>query len=290
MSQVASGHAEASNSDNYLPKNLSLPLYVPLNRSFHRDFEKLFRASNNNNDMTTPAINQHRLTAKNYINYILENDSLEFDELTLNNFAIGYKQILESRCNLKKFESIGADPRITDYLNTSQPLTLDTLDLYHSMDKPKYEEIISELHNLSSKSEVQAHLKSDEFYQLLRSITYVLKHPEESVPDEITGEDDDEEEEDGDDLGISGGKVSLKDPLTLNPFVDPVVAPCAHTFESLSIRQQLQQHASGVMECPIGGCDCLLLMSNLKPDILMRIRVKSASKQQKADDDLDIVH
>ncbi|KAI5949482.1 hypothetical protein KGF57_004692 [Candida theae] len=281
MSQAGAEHPEASNSDAFLPQNLSLPSYVPLNRNFHRDFDKIFR-TNASTDMTTPAINQHRLTAKNYINYILENESLEFDEKTLNNFALGYKQILESRCNLKKFESIGADRRITDYLNTSQPLTLDTLDMYHSMNKPSYEELLSEVHNLSSTAEVQAHLKSDEFYQLLRSIAYVIKHPEESVPDEFADNDDD--------VGISGGVVSLKDPLTLNSFVDPVVAPCGHTFESSSILQQLEQHSSGGMECPIGGCDATLQRGNLKPDTLMRIRIRSANKQQKSNRDLDIVH
>ncbi|KAI5961141.1 hypothetical protein CANMA_003915 [Candida margitis] len=279
MSQTSSEPVEASNADHYLPKNLSLPSYVPLNRSFQRDFEKIFRA--NVNDVTTPAINQHRLTTKNYINYILENDSLDFDETTLKNFALGYKRILESRCNLKKFESIGSDPRITEYLNTTQPLTLETLDSYHSRDKPSYEEIISQSQSITSTAEVENHFKTDEFYQLLKSITFVIKHPEEPVPDEAA---------DDEDLGISGGTISLKDPITLNVFVDPVIATCGHTFESSSIRQEIQQHHQGGIKCPISGCDNHLLVSSLKEDMLMKIRVRSASRHNKTNDDLDIVH
>lgn len=279
MSQATSQSPEASKAEQFLPNNLSLPLYVPLNRNFQRDFEKIFRA--NANDLTTPAVNQLRSATKNYINYILENDLLGFDELTLNSFALAYKKILESRCNLKKFESIGADSRIMDYLKTSQPLTLETLDMYHSMDKPNYEEILSELQSFTSTTEVQNHLKLDEFYQFLRGIIFVLKHPEQPVPDELA---------DDEDLGISGGTISLKDPLTLNLFVNPVIATCGHTFESLSIRQQIQEHSSGVMECPTSGCDNRLLMSNLKLDTLMKIRIRCASKLQQTNDDLDIVH
>lgn len=280
MSQDTRESSESTEVDKFLPNNLSLPAYVPLSPNLRRDFERVFRVTAN--DLTTPAINQHRSTTKSYIHYILENGTLDFDEQTLNNFAIGYKQLLESRCNLKKFESVASDDRITNYLNKSQPLTLETLDSYHSMEKPSYEELMSQPQAITSTTEVENHLESDEFYQLLRSILFVLKHPEEPVPD-VTADDEE-------DVGISGGTISLKDPLTLNTFTSPVMGSCGHTFESLSIRQQIQQHPNGVIECPISGCDNQLLMNNLKQDILMKVRVRIASKQHKSNDDLDIVH
>ncbi|GEQ72494.1 hypothetical protein JCM33374_g6181 [Metschnikowia sp. JCM 33374] len=86
--------------------------------------------------------------------------------------------------------------------------------------------------------------KADPTYQYLSNVGFVLENPEDPLPDDTTD----------DELAVSGGKISLKDPLSLDFFTEPVMSKtCKHVFEDKYIRQQLQGHA--YIHCPITGCE-----------------------------------
>ncbi|KAG7194576.1 uncharacterized protein KQ657_004247 [Scheffersomyces spartinae] len=105
--------------------------------------------------------------------------------------------------------------------------------------------------------------------QRLRNIRSILENPEDPLPDHDSLDDE---------LAVSGGKVSLKDPLSLQFLENPVRSrKCGHTYENRPILLQLR---NGVTHCPISGCHFDLLVSDLVPDSLMKLRVQVFKARQ----------
>ncbi|KAI9733981.1 MAG: hypothetical protein M1834_002638 [Cirrosporium novae-zelandiae] len=100
-----------------------------------------------------------------------------------------------------------------------------------------------------------------------------------------TGQDDD-------DIILASENKSIKCPITLLEFKDPVTSTqCPHSFEKAAIMEMIKQSTlreSGkkAVRCP--ECDKTLTASDLKPDpaLLRRVkRIQALEAQQEADDD-----
>lgn len=106
-------------------------------------------------------------------------------------------------------------------------------------------------------------LRGDLTFQLLKNAAFVLQNPEKPLPDDMTD----------DDVAVAGGKISLKDPLSLNYFVDPVASrKCGHVYEKEHIERLIG--LAPQISCPVTGCDAYLTRADLAPDQVMALRVK----------------
>ncbi|OBA23741.1 hypothetical protein METBIDRAFT_35893 [Metschnikowia bicuspidata var. bicuspidata NRRL YB-4993] len=144
-------------------------------------------------------------------------------------------------------------------------LSLENLDFYRNMDKENFADSVAlTLDNtLGSDDAFTQTLHADSVYQFLKNALFVIENPEYPLPDESTDEE----------LAVSGGKVSLKDPLSMDYFSEPVISlRCQHVFESKYIRQQLEHNSK--IKCPITGCQADLTARDLKDDRLMALRIK----------------
>ena len=107
-----------------------------------------------------------------------------------------------------------------------------------------------------------------------------------------------------DDIEIDRERISLKCPLTLLPFQDPVTSTkCPHSFEKTAIEDMIRRstfmvdadhsRATGhqrarAVQCPV--CTVMLTLGDIKPDVALLRRVKrAATSKQQNDDDLDAV-
>ncbi|RKP32620.1 hypothetical protein METBISCDRAFT_21307 [Metschnikowia bicuspidata] len=117
-------------------------------------------------------------------------------------------------------------------------------------------------------------LKADAWYQYIKNAFFVLQHPEDPIPD------DKEDGPESEDLAVEGGKISLKDPLSLNYYVEPMMAiPCKHIFEKEHIMRLFSKDRS--IMCPITGCVAEITRKDLLPDLLMQLRVKVYKASEK---------
>ncbi|KAL6453066.1 MMS21 E3 SUMO-protein ligase MMS21 [Candida maltosa Xu316] len=261
---------DTDSSNVVLPSNLSLPDYVPLRRDAVRDFEDQFRQTTTD-DIYSAQLLQVKSMAEHYITYIMSNSHLNFSEKTLEEYIKTFENLSKVQQESHKLKQIHDLPNIRSFSSReTQELTLDSLDEFHAANQPNFTDVIrQEYSNVKTRS--TSNDASREFYTFLRSVLFVCKNPEDAIPDE---KNDDE-------INISGGKVSLKDPITLNYFETPVLSKrCKHTYEESSIRTHLRTNNT----CPISGCSAMLTLGDLKPDKLMRIRIRSAIRVEKRHD------
>lgn len=154
-----------------------------------------------------------------------------------------------------------------------EEITLANYSSYCEMTQDNFADAISKdlEDRLDQAHEYDAVLKADAWYQYAKNSLFVLEHPEDPLPDEQVDED----------LAMEGGKISLKDPLSLNYFVDPVISlNCKHVFEKEHIMRLLSREPN--MMCPITGCVAQLTRKDFQPDLLMQLRVKSHKAKDKS--------
>lgn len=117
-------------------------------------------------------------------------------------------------------------------------------------------------------------------------------------------------EDEDDDVAIDRERISLKCPLTLLPFQDPVSSTrCPHSFERQAIEEMIQRSSTTIpdpesvqqgttsrrggkrikcVECPV--CSVKLTLKDLRRDPVLVRRVRrfeAALRQREADDQLD---
>ena len=154
-------------------------------------------------------------------------------------------------------------------------MTLDRLCIYQDLDaSSNFPEIIKNeynaLPNIEDSPEFKEMLKKNIYYKYLKDVAFVILHPEEAIPDE--NEDDD--------LKVSGGKISLKDSISLNYFSEPVSSiECKHTYEKLGIMDQIG--TNGIIDCPLIGCHAKVKKASLEKDLLMVIRIGAFTRTNK---------
>ncbi|RCK57671.1 E3 SUMO-protein ligase MMS21 [Candida viswanathii] len=257
----------ALKEETTLPASLSLPPYVPLLREHEREFDLQFRRD------STAVIFQQQLKqvqdmADHYIRYILSNPHLDFSESVLEKYLVSLEDLTKAERETRKLEQVRDLPNIQEAMSAQRrELNLASLLEFQKMDAPQLPDVIRQEFDslvLTSPATNQAYSK------FLKDALFVIKHPEETIPDE-NADDDDE-------LNISGGKVSLKDAITLNYYEKPVRSnSCGHTYEESSIRA----HLATKNTCPISGCNVMISPSSLKPDKLMLMRIRAATRMER---------
>ena len=79
----------------------------------------------------------------------------------------------------------------------------------------------------------------------------------------------------GDDIVMEHEKQSLKCPITLTTFEEPVRnTQCPHIFSKAAILDMIRQGRLDVVECPMPGCSADIHSSNLITDKVMQRRVQ----------------
>lgn len=161
-----------------------------------------------------------------------------------------------------------AHRELVDHRRTTLELTLSNYDECKELIRKNFadgfsddlDELIRE--KLGARFEELLH--RDPSFTFIRNAFFVLQFPEDPLQDEQVDEE----------LAVEGGKISLKDPLSMNYFSDPVVSKrCFHVFERAHIVRQMRV-ARDEYACPVTGCDQYLSESDLSPDKLMKLRVK----------------
>lgn len=246
--------------------NYSLPEYLPLDKSLVSRFEKTSRFQNavstKIEDLTAHLLS----STTEYILYMLETDG-ECSDLIAANLATVETLIRnEYALNFYKSSLDASKAVINDGITRDPELNLETLEDFHAHTSDNFSTVIAQDYarnlNVNVEVSIQQALRKNEAYQKMKSMAFVIKNPEDPIPDE-----DEEDEE----LNVSGGKISLKDPLSLHYFRHPVYSTlCKHTFEKDSISGYLNSLNTG---CPITGCSSTLSKDNLQPDIIMQLRV-----------------
>lgn len=183
-----------------------------------------------------------------------------------------YAKLVETKFRLHDFQSSLRQAH-TSLVNTRRledDVSLENYETYCEMTKKNFADAI--IHDADEKAE-ESHktiLKADLWYQYVRNAYFVIQHPEDPLPDDQADEE----------LAMEGGKISLKDPLSLNYFVDPVLSvSCKHVFEKEHIMQLLAKETN--LKCPITGCVEMITKKDLLPDLLMKLRVKAHKAKER---------
>lgn len=248
---------------------LMLPAYLPMQRSILGDFDKQARFPQNCAEDLRDLMKRVVKVSNAHVDYMLEQHSTDVNEYLTANMEViksldttleeleQYVEAVKSGCG-KVHTRADADPE----------LSLELLDQFRSEKSPPFGDLISKAY-ASRKNGKKQPRPPAEMYQYLGKLRFVILNPEDPLPDEFTGApaaDDDE-------INVSGGKISLKDPISLDYFKSPVVSKkCNHTFEEEFIKAHLR---SGKPECPVAGCGADIELRDLSPDYIMRYRVKA---------------
>jgi hypothetical protein len=250
--------------------DLSLPQYVPMHKYIFREFEQVSKVvSAIDIDKAIKTIHDD---VNKYVDFMVDNDMVDgtdpfFSQSYENMRKLCITQITYNRlktvldqCKLEIKESRDNDPE----------LSLETWNEVRHLSLPQFGDfIIEKFGNFQITPEtLEQDLKSVPQLYDVKCIPFILQNPDEPIPDD----------KEDDDLNVSGGKISLKDPISLQPFKDPVTSTCGHTFEKDVINQM-----EGVdFACPISGCARRIVKTQLVPDFIMSVRARAFQSMQKS--------
>ncbi|KAI5369712.1 Putative E3 SUMO-protein ligase Nse2 (Mms21) [Septoria linicola] len=106
---------------------------------------------------------------------------------------------------------------------------------------------------------------------------------EGGVPPPGTRQDIDNAESD-DDIAIVSGQISIKCPLTLKEFEDPLSSKkCKHTFEAAAIHEMIANSTMRpkAVQCPVPGCSAVLEKNDLHQNKLLIRRIRRVQKAKR---------
>ncbi|SGZ52064.1 CIC11C00000002898 [Sungouiella intermedia] len=251
-----------------------LPTYFPLHLSLRVNTE--FSAHQLLNQIDDRLVILRKNT-DGFLTYLSENSHLLQDNRCnnyLSNQLQALKKLLLSKYRLQALQSLlkAAHREFVESRRQELDLSLDNYYIYKDVTKQNFaDKIVDELAQEDDTS-YESLLKGDSMYQFFKNALFVVENPEDPLPDE---QNDDE-------VAVAGGKISLKDPLSLNYFVEPVSSrKCHHIYEKKHIMRQFQDNLP--INCPVIGCTAKLQAADLLDDKLMALRVKvflSRTKKQ----------
>ncbi|CAH2354999.1 hypothetical protein CLIB1423_20S01772 [[Candida] railenensis] len=264
--------------------DFQLPSYLPLHSSLLRKFEKIHSNRPPEYDIISQSINDLVRSTRDYIEYILKKESgqdaaIYVDDTLLTNNLQALESLIRSKYDLDVLMDSTKESRSRIRQDTKevQPLTIESLqestnelDVGQNFDEVIISNYNSNLELHSSQSSFRSYLSGAPSYQYVKNVSFILTHPEDPLPD------DNSALQTSDDLEVAGGKISLKDPISLQYFKDPVRSKkCLHVFESSTINSMFPDHRSGALiECPTDGCKAQISRQDLEPDELMQLRVR----------------
>lgn len=189
--------------------------------------------------------------------------------------AEAYARLVQSKFRLQTLQNSlrQAHVSLTDSRRLEDDLSLDNYNNYCTLQKQNFADaILGEVEpKVYDALNFSAILKADSWYQYVRNAYFVLQHPEDPLP----------EDQDDDDVAVEGGKISLKDPLSLNYFVEPMMSVrCKHVYEKEHIMPLIKKDRA--IQCPITGCNEEVTRADLLLDSLMLLRVKVHQAREKS--------
>lgn len=262
-------------------QDLKIPLYHPLHIDHVRTFDKVTRLPNDLFEVLDDGIKSVIASTERYLTFILENASLDIpvkeSEAFLNKQLQLLYVLLKQKFDMNNFlTSIdNTKKEINSIRSHEPPLSVETLDHYaNAADDVFATHLIKnyerDARDTSDASSFTTILKTIASYQYIKNAAFIIQNPDEPLP---------EDSKDSEDIEISGGKVSLKDPLSMNYFKKPYKSrKCDHVYESEYIMNALND---GLKNCPVDGCSATLARNDLKQDLMMELRVKAFLYQER---------
>lgn len=222
-------------------------------------------------------ISKTKQLSDDFINEIADMSPIPLLELCrefLESQTESYTKLVETKFRLQTLQTAlrHAHSAVVDTRRLEDDLTLENYIQYCELTKENFADaIIADVETkIYSEQGCSTILKADSWYQYIRNCYFVLEHPEDPLPDDQVDEE----------LAVEGGKISLKDPFSLNYFVEPLMAiSCKHVFEKEHIMGEFRD--SPRTKCPITGCVAELTKKDLRPDLLMQLRVRVHKAKEK---------
>lgn len=263
--------------------NANLPLYIPLHHELVREFE----TADSNHLLVLQevqnAIDDVSAQGKAYIDFVLSDDNrapVQVNQDTLNTLLTALRQHIVSKYELEcwKQSAHQARARIRNQQRNEPELTVETMDLYREYGEKRQfaDEII---HDYQDDKELKQQertmdqvVNTYDTYVQLRNLVYILQDPSNPLPTDADNEDD---------VAVAGGKISLRDPLSLDYYEEPVISrKCMHVFSRATIHQYLAGSSGRLgKNCPVDGCEATISFNDLKPDLIMALRMKVFRKR-----------
>lgn len=199
--------------------------------------------------------------------HLVQNDKFQ---IYCSNTLKSYEQIYSAKVKLQALQLAmkNTHRELVEGRRSTLTLTLSNYDSCKELMKRNFADSFSENLDELLLEKLGAHLEGllhrDPAFSYIKNALFVLQNPEDPLQDEQVDEE----------LAVEGGKISLKDPLSLNYYSDPVVSKkCMHVFEREHIVRQIRATREKYA-CPVTGCNACLTESDLSPDKLMKLRVK----------------
>lgn len=251
-----------------------IPTYFPIHLSLRVNTE--FSAHQLLNQIDDRLVTVRKNT-EGFLSYLSENSHLLQDpkgHTYLAKQLQAFKQLLLSKYSLQSLQTSlkAAHREFVESRRQELDLSLDNYYVYKDVTKQNFaDKIVDELAKNDEPSYNDL-LRGDATYQYLKNALFVVENPEDPLPDESND----------DDVEVAGGKISLKDPLSLNYFVEPVSSrKCHHIYEKQHIMRQF--HDDTPINCPVIGCSATIQVGDLRDDKLMALRVKVFLSRAKKD-------
>lgn len=275
MSRGATGSPDFTTTDAVIPD--AIPSYTPLNRYILREFESTTQVPLRDDgikDAVRSQLNGGLQDLFAYVECFYENDLKKVDTELTDTYLEMAIQALKAQFDLDMMSNAIAKAReqLKSDINENPELMLETLEYFESVDKQGVFKTVKQryLEAMATKdTDFVEYLESNPYYEMYRNAAQIIMDPYLV----IANEDND------DDVGISGGKISLTDPISMTKLEDPQrLRKCGHTFNLDYIKKNV---GSRGIDCPIPGCLYQLTKDDFVPDISMRLRIKVANEKEK---------
>lgn len=271
MQSDANGIDNAEDVNITIPENLDIPDYIPMLIDFVKNFEKISRHQTKLKLTIQDLIEDLTHKTDDYLDFIFEDSllELELDSTFFDRNLSSLDELIRAEYELKIWNDClkESSSRIRQELDNEPEFSLDSLEYYQTQDKIKISDQVANEYQLYKSIHEELNswntvLSSNDNYRYLKNVGFILQHPEDPLPDEVEEED----------LTVAGGKISLKDPISMNYFETPSISQrCSHVYEQATILDYLNNKSY----CPVDGCNATISINDLKPDKIMKLRVKA---------------
>lgn len=268
-----------------LPNLKEFPSYIPVHPSVkpNTEFGSLLLLREIDDQLLNI-----KSSAESFIEYASSNPQLVHNASfkTYSDQVLGaFEKLYLSKCKLQALQQALKDTHreLVENRRSTLELTLSSYDSCKELVKKNFADGFSDDLDQLVEEMLGAHaeelLNRDPSFVFIKSMFFVLQFPEDPLQDDTVDEE----------LAMEGGKISLKDPLSMNYFTDPMVSKkCSHVFERQYITRQIRA-ARERYACPVTGCEAYLTEGDLSTDKLMKLRVKVYMGMEKKRDHESVV-
>lgn len=257
-----------------VPQNLHLPNYLPTTTETLREINSLLSSRDEVVNRIDEQIKSIKSAVDKFIEFVVvENLFRDMSDIkqTLEKHRHTVHDLLKVKSEAEMWKGAyqASRSRVLQNMHGEENLSLQNLEHYQQSEEPTFAQMVSKEYDNSTaleahRNDFDNYIKANEPYQFIKNVCFIIDHPEDPLPDEVEDEE----------ISVAGGKISLKDPISLNYFQEPMKSRrCNHVYEREHILQALLSEYSG-NQCPVSGCSSRMNVQDLIPDELMTIRVK----------------